>query len=578
MSSKSNLLEEKRRRLQELKERNRKKAEKKRLERLAKERKRNNIAGTTEEVNDELEAKAKPEGQEAGFKEESTSGLQVANFVNVLNLPGKQNTYKYDQNIGVTKEDIALLKILQQEEEVPTFDIKNDEDEESDDEEDDDPKKIKVKRVPADEAKKLMESKPFRKFLRRGSAHLDKAFDDTYTLIEDVLQNENPEVAQDVRERITESRYDFACEAVQEDHMVAMVEWCRTNAEQFLVVYNAKTPEENMGKVVVWSLENKGTEIAVLLSTVKVNRAIFHPTDENRVYGGLSSGQVVLWDIREKAKPIIKTKPSLTNHNLPVYCLALVNDGRRDMVLSVSYEGRICFWNSETLDEPFITEDLKFKLEKGRPDRDGDESPLAPMTCTVTEARSDRETKIFLGTYDRIIQAYKIPDFINQNNEKFVNTFKGHEAPICSLSYKSNPTNKNLDGLLISGSFDFSIKLWKPERSDSALHSLDVHEDYVTSVDWNPAHPAMFASVDCAGKICVWDLIEDRDYPVYIARTTPASCLKWHPDGVKLIIGTIKGEVQIWNLKKRFLKVIDEQRKELEFFVGGGGADQVLGL
>jgi dynein intermediate chain len=490
--------------------------------------------------------------------------IEQSNFVGVLNIPGRQKAYQYDQGVNVTKEDIRLMSMLQEEEEVPTFDYTPiiDEDEEDEDKE----KGPVVKRVPEEEVEKIFGSNKFKKFIRRGSAELNDALEDTYTLIEDVLEYENPEVAQDLRERITE-QHTYMEELQLEGHMCTNVQWCNTHAEWFLAVYQANSTEEHMGKVVIWTTENKGTKppVIILKSTKKVNRAIFSPTNENIVFGGLSSGQVVMWDIKEKALPIMKTKPTLDNHNLPIYCLEMINDGRRDLLLSLSYEGKLCIWNPETLGEPLSTDNLTFKTEKSRSDREADETPLAPMVSMVCKGTSD--TRLFVGTYDKLIQEYKISDLVNKNEEMIVHSYKAHNAPVSAISYKSNPSKKILDGLMISGSFDFSLHLWKPKLTEEKLHTLDLHDDYITAVDWNPSHPAMFASIDCTGKICLWDLLEDKDYPVYIAKTKPASCMKWHPDGLKLLIGTLGGEIKMWSLKKRFLKVIEEQEKEFEFFL-----------
>lgn len=535
------------------------------------EKKEKKTAGSSKRRRFRTDKKGEDEGlnpseEEAEEIEEEPKGpiIEQSNFIGVLNIAGRQKAYQYDQGVNVTKEDIRLMSMLQEEEEVPTFDYNPIED--KDGEEEEESKGPVIKTLPEEEVKKIMQTKQFRKFIRRGSVELDDALEDTITLIEDVLEYENPEVAQDLRERITE-QYAFTDELQLNNHMCSNVQWCTTHAEWFLAVYQALSPEEHMGKIVIWTTENKGTKppVHILKSNKKINRAIFHPTNENIVFGGLSSGQVVAWNIQEKATPIMKTKPTLDNHNLPIYCLEMVNDGRRDLLLSLSYEGRLCLWNPETLGEPVEILNLTFKTEKSRSDRESDETPLAPMVSLI--AKSSNDSSLFIGTYDKIIQEYKISDLITKNDEMIIHSYKGHHAPVSSISYKSNPSNKTLNGLLISGSFDFSLHLWKPKMTEESIHTLDVHEDYITAVEWNPVHPAMFASMDCTGKICIWDLFEDKDYPVYIARTKPSSCLKWHPDGLKIIIGTLEGEIKLWSLKKRFLKVIEDHQKEFEFFV-----------
>jgi len=400
-----------------------------------------------------------PSEEEEEEVEEKPKGpiIEQSNFVGVLNIAGRQKAYQYDQGVNVTKEDIRLMSMLQEEEEVPTFDYTPIGDEEEDEDGEGKPKGPVIKTLPQEEVKKIMASKQFRKFIRRGSVDLNESLEESITLIEDVLEYENPEVAQDLRERITE-QYAFTDELQLKGHMCSNVQWCNTHAEWFLAVYQALNQEEHMGKIVIWTTENKGTKppVHILKSTKKINRAIFHPTNENIVFGGLSSGQVVAWNIQEKATPIMKTKPTLDNHNLPIYCLQMVNDGRRDILLSLSYEGRLCLWNPETLGEPIEILNLTFKTEKSRSDRETDETPLAPMVSLIAKRAND--SSIFIGTYDKIIQEYKISDLMTKNDEMIVHSYKGHHAPVSAISYKSNPSNKILNGLLVSGSFDFGTQ------------------------------------------------------------------------------------------------------------------------
>lgn len=67
-----------------------------------------------------------------------------------------------------------------------------------------------------------------------------------------------------------------------------------------------------------------------------------------------------MWDIREKSKPVNQSKPLLNCHNLPIYCLESISDGRRDLLMSVSNEGKLCIWKPETLGEPLVIENLTF--------------------------------------------------------------------------------------------------------------------------------------------------------------------------------------------------------------------------
>lgn len=65
-----------------------------------------------------------------------------------------------------------------------------------------------------------------------------------------------------------------------------------------------------------------------------------------------------------KSKPVLQSKPSLNNHNLPIYCIENVFDGRRDLLMTVSNEGKLSVWNPEALSDPELIETLIFKQDK----------------------------------------------------------------------------------------------------------------------------------------------------------------------------------------------------------------------
>ena len=268
---------------------------------------------------------------------------------------------------------------------------------------------------------------------------------------------------------------------------------------------------------------------------------------------------------------MFQSRPQLNCHNLPIYCLESITDGRRDLLLSVSNEGRLCIWNPETLGDPELVESLTFKQEKStstRSEKESMDQPLAPINSLIAPGNGPKDAKVYLCTLDKLVQSYNVNDFILKNENKEIKKYVAHQAPICSIAL-NRTDNVTFKGLLVSGSFDFSICLWKPDTCDTPLSTFHVHDDYITGLDWNPTHPAMFVSTDCGGKIALWDLIEDRDYPVFVTNTEPISSVRWHPDGTKLIISTLKGNVEMFNIKKRFLKFNEDQKTELEVYING---------
>ena len=500
----------------------------------------------------------------------------LCNYVGTFTIAPKSKSYMYDQGVNVTREEIDSTLRLAQEEEAPIFDAFSDNSDEYDnintEEEKNGFQDLFLKK---EEAEKIMKSDTFQKFIRKGSIELDEAFNSSFTLLDDVLENENPEIAPDLREKLS-FLHTIKDDSQLENYQCVGVSWCRSSANLILAIYNCPDQVEYQGKIAIWNIDNLREPVHILQSMKRINRAQFDISDEKIVYAALVSGQIMQFDMtnigteQQVASGSITTKPSLDAHVLPIFCLEQITDGKMDKLLTISYEGKMCIRNKETISEVERSEVFQFKKERAGTTDDSETIAIAPTISCVYGRFGGSNYRLYVATHDNIIQEYMIENlFIDQDELRKNRTIHAHDAPICSISMKSNPNNPELDGMLLSGSFDFSIALCVPKKYTEVIHKMQYHEDYVTGVDWNPEHPAMFASCDCSGKLCLWNLLEDKDYPVYITKRDPISQVKWHPDGLKLVISLLNGEVEVWKLKKKWLAVIEEELLEFEKFIAG---------
>ena len=112
--------------------------------------------------------------------------------------------------------------------------------------------------------------------------------------------------------------------------------------------------------------------------------------------------------------------------------------------------------------------------------------------------------------------------------------YKGHQAPVMSVDFHPARGPVDLGGLFLSSSLDWSVKLWKSATAASASVSgkstalgpavsneqivdplFDMpRDDIVYDARWSPHKPGVFASVDGAGSVEVWDLTLDTEIPV----------------------------------------------------------------
>lgn len=75
--------------------------------------------------------------------------------------------------------------------------------------------------------------------------------------------------------------------------------------------------------------------------------------------------------------------------------------------------------------------------------------------------------------------------------------------------------------LCVSGSLDFSVKLWNLKDSELLLSLERKHRHYVTDVQWSPVHPAVFISTDIDGMVSDTSMARHAFHDHQRARANP---------------------------------------------------------
>jgi len=103
--------------------------------------------------------------------------------------------------------------------------------------------------------------------------------------------------------------------------------------------------------------------------------------------------------------------------------------------------------------------------------------------------------------------------------------------------------------LLLSSSFDWTVKLWQPNTKKAPLFSFQSSQEYIYDVQWSPTHPSIFASCDAEGYVDIWNINKDREAPVARRQifddVRPLNALRWSRDGRRIAIGDAMGQVSI---------------------------------
>lgn len=128
--------------------------------------------------------------------------------------------------------------------------------------------------------------------------------------------------------------------------------------------------------------------------------------------------------------------------------------------------------------------------------------------------------------------------------------FEGHHGPVTGLSCHSAGGPVDFSHLFLSSSFDWTIKLWTT-KSTRPLYSFEDSADYVYDVMWSPTHPALFACVDGAGHLDVWNLNDDTEVPsasVCVDGGPALNRVRWDNAGRGIAVGDSDGQVLVYDV------------------------------
>ena len=251
--------------------------------------------------------------------------------------------------------------------------------------------------------------------------------------------------------------------------------------------------------------------------------ARFSPFHPNLILGGAYSGQVLLWDTRARSAPVQKTSLTGNGHTHPIYSIDIVGTQNANNIISCSTDGVVCGWSVDMLAQP------QEYIELATPHAKIDD--MAP-TC-IAFPQSD-PTYFLAGTEEGTI--YPCHRYDRAGAKAGVDArlaYKGHAAPVMSLDFHPARGPVDLGDLVISSSVDWSVKLWRvrPPAATTSTNPTSgpavatplfefFRDDLVYDARWSPVHPGIFALVDGAGTLEIFDINLDVEVPV--AKITPS--------------------------------------------------------
>lgn len=362
---------------------------------------------------------------------------------------------------------------------------------------------------------------------------------------------------------------------------------------------NPSAPYDPAGLLLVWNMHMHSRPEYILHAASDILTAKFSPFHPNLILAGSYSGQVLLFDTRSRSPhPVQRTPLTGSGHTHPVYSLSVVGTQNAHNIVSTSTDGVMCSWSIDMLAHPqeylellapstlFPSSNATSTATPALPTRVADD--LAP-TCTAFPP-SDPTYALVSTESGNLHIAHRYSRAGARAGIDARALYSGHAAPVMSLDFHQPAGPVDLGDLVLSSSLDWSVKLWRirtPASSIAANASsstvsdvssmtgvisgpsgmvglsgnssstpgtgkvdiygpvLDIpRDDAVYDAKWSPAKPGVFACVDGAGALEVWDLTVDTEVPLARAFSQRYS----QPSGVADINSTVAGSAAVGGL------------------------------
>ncbi|RKP18486.1 WD40 repeat-like protein, partial [Rozella allomycis CSF55] len=390
----------------------------------------------------------------------------------------------------------------------------------------------------------ILNSDSFSNFIDKSSKMVERVLNEPFDYLKDYTMDET------VNENIDEYlsvKNKFCNEKVQ-GRSINDLDWHPKHHELCLSSYGKKNGFTNNeygsnGLVCVWNMLSSSTTPEFEFSCQsQVLSAKFAANNNHLIIGGTYSGQIMVWDLRSKARPVLKT-PISTGHAHPIYSIKCVGT---QQVVSASSDGTVCVWQMDMLGKPQET------LELNSPD------PLNNKDISIScmDFPGDDQNTFVVGTEEGSIYRGSL---MGRAGNKFGinNEFPlAHSAPVTGIKFHPNKEAQfDTSNVFITSSFDWTVKLWNCNNNGiNCVRTFGNGFNPIMDVEWHPNKPCVFASVSGNGNLDLWDIQNESQNLVSTLSVNgnPLNKLSWHKNNF-IAVGSVDGST---NIVKCSLQVI----------------------
>lgn len=452
-----------------------------------------------------------------------------------------------------------------------------------------------------EEAGHVAQSADYADFLYTQSKVIERALDEPYDVLKDYTYVPGS-VEGDSDEHTVQLLHTMVGGPAFETRAVTDVDWSAKHPELLAVSYSRKrtptTHGDQDGVVAVWNMHVRDRPEFVFQAPSDVVSVLASPFHPHLFIGGTYSGEVLLWDTRHRRLPVQRSPLAFSTqgsgHCAPVTTLRLLGSAQAHQLVSISSDGHMCSWSLDMLSKPHESLTLT--------------NPLHPRSADVGVSSADfpahDASRFCVGTDEgNVFSALRYDRAGSRAGLDLRHVLVGHSAPVTSVAFHpaggaaGRRPPVDFSDVVLTGSMDWTTALWRvptdaaPSRartegyyyphadpriatstrtnplafragdaswaSVSPLLRFENQQDYVMDVQWHPQHPAVFAQVDAAGKLDVYNIAASTERPQLSARSPSGRAFNrvaWERRSgdthvcTKLAVGGVDGRVYVYGV------------------------------
>ncbi|XP_047286708.1 dynein axonemal intermediate chain 4 isoform X6 [Homo sapiens] len=360
-----------------------------------------------------------------------------------------------------------------------------------------------------------------------------------------------PEEPEDVLESAKHEEVEEESKKEEEEEIHAEESTIPANLERLWSFSCDLTKGLNVSSL-AWNKTNPWPE-RIYQSPYGVTAVDFSIGAPNLLAVGYHNGTIAIYNVRSNSNvPVLDSSESPQKHLGPVWQLQWIEqdrgttgDGKREILVSISADGRISKWvirkGLDCYDLMRLKRTTAASNKKGGEKEKKDEALISRQAPGMCFAFHPKDTNIYLaGTEEGHIHKCSC-----SYNEQYLDTYRGHKGPVYKVTW-----NPFCHDVFLSCSADWGVIIWQQENVKPSL-SFYPATSVVYDVAWSPKSSYIFAAAN-ENRVEIWDLHISTLDPLIVNTANPGikfTTILFAKQTDCLLVGDSDGQVSVYELR-----------------------------